>query len=304
MAVYKRAYKPYDGPLTSERWRFLVLPRFAFQEVFESKILTIFLVACFVPALVETVIVYVANSAPAQAMLGLTGQGPAREFMRAQFFMATLSIQGTLAFFLTAYLAPVLVSPDLVNGALPLYLSRPFSRSEYVLGKASVLLILLSLITWLPMLWVYSLQAGLAPSGWFLDNLRIGFAIVTGALIWISVLTLLGLGISALIRWRIVASAALVGIFFMGTAFGEIWRGVLRNPWGRLANLPYLIGIVWNDLFGIQIAGRGRTLAREMLDDRRAADLPSWAAWMGLMAVCALALWVLNKRLRAREVVA
>ena len=304
MAVYKRAYRPYDGPLTSERWRFLVLPRFAFQEVFESKILTVFLVACFVPALVETVLVYVANSTAAQAMLGLTGEGPARDFMKAQFFMVTLTIQGTLAFFLTAYLAPVLVSPDLVNGALPLYLSRPFSRAEYVLGKASVLLILLSLITWVPMLWVYSLQAGLAPSGWFLDNLRIGFAIVAGALIWISVLTLLGLGLSALIRWRIVASAALVGIFFMGTAFGEIWREVLRNPWGRLANLPYLIGIVWNDLFGIQIAGRGRTLAREMLDDRRAADLPSWAAWMGLLAVCAIALWVLNRRLKAREVVA
>jgi ABC-2 type transport system permease protein len=303
LAVYKRAYKPYDGPLTSERWRFLVLPRFAFQEVFESKILTIFLVACFVPALVETVIIYVANSAPAQAMLGLTGEGPAKNLMKAEFFMGTLTIQGFLAFFLTAYLAPVLVSPDLVNGALPLYLSRPFSRAEYVLGKASVLLLLLSFITWVPLLWVYSLQAGLAPAGWLLANLRIGAAILVGALIWISVLTLLGLGLSALIRWRIVASAALVGIFFMGTAFGEIWREVLRNPWGRLANLPYLIGIVWTNLFGISTTGR-RALAREMLDDRRSTDLPVWAAWMGLLAVCAFALWVLNRRLRAREVVA
>lgn len=301
MAVYKRAYRPYDGPLTSERWRFLVLPRFAFQEVFESRILTAFLVACFVPALIETVIIYVANSSAAQAMLGLTGEGPSRDFMKPQFFMGALSAQGFLAFFLTAYLAPVLVSPDLVNGALPLYLSRPFSRAEYVLGKASVLLLLLSLITWVPMLWIFSLQAGLAPSGWLSANLRIAAAIFGGALIWISVLTLLGLGVSALIRWRIVASGALVGIFFMGTAFGEIWREVLRNPWGRLANLPYLIGIVWTDLFGIQTTRR--TLAREMLDERRLADLPVWAAWMGLLGVCAFALWVLNRRLRAREVV-
>jgi ABC-2 type transport system permease protein len=302
LAVYKRAYKPYDGPLTSERWRFLVLPRFAFQEVFESKILTIFLVACFVPALVETVIIYVANSTGAQAMLGLTGEGPARDFMKAQFFMGCLTAQGFLAFFLTAYLAPVLVSPDLVNGALPLYLSRPFSRAEYVLGKASVLLLLLSFITWVPMLWIFSLQAGLAPSGWLAGNLRIGGAIFTGSLVWISVLTLLGLGLSALIRWRIVASGALVGIFFMGTAFGEIWREVLKNPWGRLANLPYLIGIVWTDLFGIETR---RTLAREIgLDGpRRTMDLPVWAAWLGLLAVCGFALWVLNRRLRAREVV-
>jgi ABC-2 type transport system permease protein len=300
LAVYKRAYRPYDGPLTNERWRFLVLPRFAFQEVFESKILTMFLVACFVPTLIETVVIYVANSAPAQAMLGLTGEGPAKNLMRPDFFMATLTAQGFLAFFLTAYLSPVLVSPDLVNGALPLYLSRPFSRAEYVLGKASVLVGLLSLITWVPMLWTFSLQASLAPSGWLAANLRIAFAIVVGALIWICVLTLLGLSISALIRWRIVASGALMGLFFMGTAFGEIWRGVLENPWGRLANLPYLIGIVWTQLFGIESR---RTLAREMLDDRRAADLPQWAAWMGLLAVCAGAVWILNRRLRAREVV-
>jgi len=302
LAVYKRAYRPYDGPLTSERWRFLVLPRYALQEVFESRVLTSYLVACFVPFLVETAIIYVANSPAAQAVLGIrAGDGPPAEFLRAQFFMNALTAQAFLAFFLTAYLAPVLVSPDLVNGALPLYLSRPFSRAEYVLGKASVLLMLLSLITWVPVLGVFSLQGGIGPSGWLSDNLRVAFAIFAGALVWISVLTLLGLGLSALIRWRIVASGALVGIFFMGSAFGEIWREVLRNSWGRVTNLPYLIGVVWTDLFGI---AQRRTLAREMLNDRRGADLPLWAAWLALLALCALCLWILNRRLRAREVVA
>src|SRR5688572_5414913 len=249
MAVHKRAYRPYEGPLTPERWRLLVLPRYSFRELFESRVLLAFFVLCFVPFLAELTVVYVANSAPARALLGLDDRP---DVIGGEFFFLALGIQSTLAFLLTAWVAPVLVSPDLVNGALPLYLSRPFSRAEYVLGKASVLLILLSFITWVPMLWVFSLQAGLAPSGWLAANLRIGAAIVTGALIWISVLTLLGLGLSALIRWRIVASAALVGIFFMGTAFGEIWREVLRNPWGRLLNLPYLIGIVWTNLFGIQ----------------------------------------------------
>jgi hypothetical protein len=28
MAVYKRHYKRYDGPITDERWRFTVLPLF------------------------------------------------------------------------------------------------------------------------------------------------------------------------------------------------------------------------------------------------------------------------------------
>ncbi len=298
MAVYKRSYKPYDGPLTQERTRFLVLPRYAFQELFESRILPAFLVLCLVPFLVELALVYVANSAPTRALLHI--EAPPSDFLQVQFFLIALTVQGFLAFFLTAWVAPVLVSPDLVNGALPLYLSRPFTRGEYVLGKASVLVGLLSLITWVPVGIVFSVQAGLAGSAWLAANLRTLAAIFGGALLWISVLTLLGLATSAWIRWRLVASGALFGIFFMGTAFGEAWREVLKNPWGRLTNLPYMIGIIWTDLFGFNSR---RTLAREMLDDRRAADLPVWAAWLALLAVCALCMWMLNHRLRAREVV-
>ena len=60
MAVHKRAYRPYEGPLTPERRRVLVLPRYAFLELFESRVLLSFFVLCFVPFLVELAIVYVA----------------------------------------------------------------------------------------------------------------------------------------------------------------------------------------------------------------------------------------------------
>ena len=246
MAVYKRSYKAYEGPLTSERWRFLVLPRYAYQEVLESKLLTAFLVLCFVPFLVEVAIVYIANSTAAQALLQIRPGDTAR-VVTNEFFLVTLTIQGALAFFLTAWLAPVLVSPDLVNGALPLYLSRPFTRAEYVLGKASVLLGLLSLITWVPCLTVFIVQSAMAGGGWLSANLRLAGAVFAGSWIWIGVLTLLGLALSAWVRWRLVASGGLLGIFFVGSAFGEIWREVMNNAWGRVANLSYLIAIVWRD---------------------------------------------------------
>jgi len=298
MSVHKRAYRPYEGPLTSERWRFLVLPRYAVMELFESRLLTAFVVLCFVPFLVEASAVYIANSPAARALLRLDGS--AEEFLRREFFLVALTIQGTLAFILTAWVAPVLVSPDLVNGALPLYLSRPLSRAEYVLGKAAVLVGLLSAITWLPVLAVFALQAGLGDPAWFRANLRIPAAVFAGSWIWIATLTLLGLAVSAWIRWRLVASAAVVGVLFMGSAFGEMWREVLRNPWGRVTNLTYLIGLVWRDLFGVFT---NRTMAQEMLDDRRAGDLPVWAAWAGLAVAGAVCLWILDRRLRAREVV-
>jgi ABC-type transport system involved in multi-copper enzyme maturation permease subunit len=297
VAVHKRAYRPYEGPLTSQRWRFLVLPRFALMDLFDSRLLTAFMVFCFVPFLAEAGFVYLTHSAAARAMIGTSSPSQA---LPPEFFMVTLMIQGALAFLLTAWVAPVLVSPDLVNGALPLLLSRPLSRSEYVMGKAVVLAGLLSAITWVPVLALFGLEAGLADPGWGRANLRTSWAAFLGAWIWIAVLTLLGLALSSWIRWRIVASGALFGVFFAGSAFGEMWSEILGNAWGRVLNPSYLVGLVWRDLFGL--FGE-RSLASEMLDDRRAADLPTWVAWTGLALMGAASVWLLERRLRAREVV-
>jgi ABC-2 type transport system permease protein len=296
VAVHKRAYRPYEGPLTSERWRFLVLPRYGLLELFESRLLTVFCVLCFVPILIAASAIYIAYSPAARALLEMSS---APDFVRKpDFFFATLTFQGALAFLLTAWVAPVLVSPDLVNGALPLYLSRPLTRAEYVLGKATVLLTLLSAITWVPVLLLFALEAGLA-EGWGLANIRIAVAVFAGSWVWILVLTLLGLALSAWIRWRVVASGALAGVFFMGAAFGEMWKEVLHAPWGRLANLYYLVGLVWRSLFGLFTS---RSMAQEMFNES-GRDLPTWAAWAGLAAAAALSVWLLERRLRAREVV-
>jgi hypothetical protein len=297
MGVHRREYRPYEGPLTPERRRFLVLPRFTFMELFESRVLLSFFVFCFMPFLVELALVYMANSAPARALVGLDKLPIA---VGGSFFVAVLTIQSMLAFMLTAWVAPVIVSPDLVNGALPLYLSRPFSRAEYVAGKAMVLVALLSAITWMPVLLLFAVQAGLAGPEWLWANIRVSWATLVGASIWIAVLTLLGLALSACIRWRLVASAALLATFFLGTAFGEMWRQVLHNSWGRLASLSYVVGIIWRDLFGIATQD---PLTMEAMSANRARDLPAWAAWITLMATCALCVWLLNWRLRAREVV-
>ena len=42
MAVYERTYRPYQGTLTPERTRFLVLPRYAYREIFRTKLFASF----------------------------------------------------------------------------------------------------------------------------------------------------------------------------------------------------------------------------------------------------------------------
>jgi ABC-2 type transport system permease protein len=71
------------------------------------------------------------------------------------FFMTLLGWQSMLALFMTRLHRAWQVSPDLANDALALYLARPFSRVEYVVSKMFVLIVLLSLMTWVPGLLVF-----------------------------------------------------------------------------------------------------------------------------------------------------
>jgi ABC-2 type transport system permease protein len=216
----------------------------------------------------------------------------------SQFFRRCVSVQGFLAFVLATWVGPGLVAPDLANGALPLFLSRPLSRFEYVAGKMTVLAGLLSLITWVPNILLFVLQAALE-AGWLETNLRIGVAILLGSWIWVAVLSLIALALSAWVKRRITASLIMFGTFFFGQAIGEAWLSLLQNPWGRVANLKYMIALVWNDLFGIEAT---RPLAAQLLHDGRTGDLPVSAAWASLLTICAACLWLLNRRVRAKEI--
>src|SRR5207247_9991194 len=96
-----------------------------------------------------------------------------------------------IRYFLTILVGPQHISRDLTNNALPLYLCRPFSRTEYVVGKMSIVIILLSAITWIPTLLLFLFQSYLEGWSWFSENIWIASAIFIGCLVWIMLLELL-----------------------------------------------------------------------------------------------------------------
>ena len=298
MAVYRRTYRAYTGPTTSAWSRFFVIPRYSAMDFFvQVPRFNLMLPICFLPFLVEAAFIYLCHSPAAQALLSMSGTSLSAQ-IDATFFLRCVTIQGFLAFVIVAWTGPGLVAPDLANGAIPLYLSRPLSRTEYVAGKFVVLFGLLSAITWVPNLLLYFLQAGLE-EGWLAAHLRIGGAIFVGSLIWIALLALIALALSATVKRRQAATLLLFGILFGGTAFGEMWRQVLGSAWGRLLNLRYLVELIWYELFGL---ARPRMIGGVRMD-LRYGDLPTWAAWAGIVTICVSCTWLLNQRVRAKEIV-
>jgi len=212
MAVYEHLYGAYEGESHSAWSRFLVIPRYAVREVFKSKLLVTVFILCFIYPLIAAILVYLHHNANALAVLQIN----VRELLPidASFFLTFIEIQGASAFILTVLVAPPLISRDLSNNALPLYLCRPLSRAEYVLGKMTVIGFLLSLVTWIPGLLIFFFQASLAGIGWFWTNIWMIQAIFSSSIVWIILLSLLSLAVSSFLKWRVVASGALLGMFF------------------------------------------------------------------------------------------
>ena len=284
MAIYRRNYKPYSGTMTPEWSRFLVLFRYSRRNLFRSKFMTAFFVICFFYPVVCLAVIYLAHSASFLAELGVpTGVLT----IDNKFFYAFISVQGVFAFLLTAFAGPGLISPDLANGALPLYFCRPFSRAEYVLGKSSVLAILLSQITWVPGLVLFIVQSSLAGASWTWTNLWMAGSLMLSSLLWIAILSLLAMALSAWVKWRIVAGALLLALMFFGAGFAQAINAVLRTESGHFFNVAYLMGTVWNSLFQVDATHA----------------IPVSQAWVALLLYCFICLALLMRKVRAYEVV-
>ena len=285
MAVYKRTYKAYDGPLTNPVSRFLVVMRYAFRTVSKSRLLNSGYMACFIRPLVVLCILYLNQNA---SLLGLVHEKTGFIRVDGSFFMNFLGFQGILAGILTAFVGTSLVSPDLVNGSLSLYMSRPISRAEYILGKGAVIGTLAGAITLLPALLMFFVQSSLVGWNWMLNN----FYLLTGSIfvcsIIIAIFALLGLAMSALVRWKIVAGGLILGVFAIGKGFGAMIDSVMRTNSGNYVDLQTLIRIVAMDMFHT---------TPESSD-----YVPVWSAWIALLAICGVLLYILNRKLRVCEV--
>jgi ABC-2 type transport system permease protein len=290
VAVYDRRYRRYDGPLTPERTRFLVLPRYAYREVLGKRLFTAFLVACYIvplgcalwiylPHNVSFLAVFVDELGAGAQFFGFDGD----RFLR--FFMFPQSL---FSFFMAFLIGPALISSDLRDNALPLYLARPLSRWEYLLGKAFVLVGLLSAITWIPGLGLFALQGYLTGQGWLWSNLRIGFALVAASWIGIAVLCLFSLAISAYVKWKPLARLGLFLVFIVAAGLGQTLNLALRTHWGSLLNVLDMLRVVWGHLFGSQIG---------------TSPTPLWAAWLSLGTACGLCILLLSRKVRAYEVI-
>jgi ABC-type transport system involved in multi-copper enzyme maturation permease subunit len=289
MSVYKHHYRAYTGKLTPVWTRIFVLARYGYAEAWSSRITVGMFTLFMLPCLVFLFGIYFANNPMARLLLGLRNQGILA--INAGFFLNVLRVQSVPALILACWIAPRLITFDLADDALPILLSHPISRFGYVFGKWVALFASLSLVTWIPALLLFAYQCYSSPQPWALSNLPIAGGVVAGAVIWIAFLSLLGLALSAWVKWRVVATGVIFASILVPAGVGGIVSAVLHTKWGLLLNFPFMMSVLWQRLLGVP----------DLVSSK--VYLPTAGITAMFTLACLLCLAMLYARIRAREVV-
>jgi len=291
VAVYERTYHGYSGELTPLRSRILVFPRYAYEEVLRSKLFLAFLVLCLVWSFGLACTLYLPHNLGFVKAFQLDPQEVSTFFaglFDAEFFYWWFMVpSGFMALVITIVVGPVLVTSDLRNNGLALYFARPVTRTDYVLGKALVLVTLLSVVTWIPGLLLFVFQCYLEGLDWMRQNYGVAVGIFVGSWIWIAVLCLISLALSAYVKWRPVARMSLLVVFFVATGLAGAINLMFHTSWGSVINISDMIHVIWARLFGVAPL----------------LDTPLWVAWLSPAMFCGVALLLLARKLRPYEVV-
>lgn len=280
MPIYEQTYRRYDAREPLRAVRFWPITREALRIILARRAFLALLALSWIPFIVRVVQIYVVTRFPeAGRILPVDGR-LFGEFLNQQIvFTLLLSIFGGAG----------LIANDLRTGAILVYLSRPLTRRDYVLGKLGVLLALNLSVTLVPGLLLYAIALALAPELFLKWSLAwIGPAVVLHSAVVSLSVGLLSLAVSSLSR-----SARVAGLGFAGLFLGlEVVRGILAQGFGlrpvALLSLRADLRALGAALFGV--AERGPTLPW------------SWPAAV-LLAVSLLCLVILRSRVRAVEIV-
>jgi len=205
MSVLDQSYRRWQGEPVPHALRVLTIPRYALADLFRRKAILLVGGISVLPSLVLTAWVYVTANAEALRQLIPGLDIPIDLLPGAQTFARVFGMQALFSIGLVLFAAPRLFTPDLAGGALALYFSKSVRRADYIGGKCSVLFVLVSGATWVPLLLVAGLRAALAKPDQLAAGVSLAGSIVASGLVLALLLTAIGSAVAVHVRraWQV-----------------------------------------------------------------------------------------------------
>jgi ABC-2 type transport system permease protein len=278
MPIHDQGYRRYAGRREPHGRRWWVIARAGIVARLRERLFLGLLLFAWAPFLVRAVQIYVAANFSQAGMLAATSE-TFREF---------LDQQSIFVFIVTAYVGSGLIANDRRANALQIYLSKPLTRLEYITGKLVTLVVFLIAVTFVPAILLLLLQLMFAGSAAFIRaNLFLIPAITLFSLIQVLLSAFTMLALSSLSRSRRFVAMMYAGIVFFTAAMYQALSAITGSRAWAWISPEDTLDIIANAIF-------------------RVPDLPPMPVPMALATVIVLiaaSIWILERRVRAVEVV-
>jgi ABC-2 type transport system permease protein len=239
MPVYDLSYRHWGGKLLPRSQRWMPIATAGLAPLFKKRSFLFWMFLSWSPALIAGVMVYILVKFQVKDMPFDAGGSAFNSFFQILLYMHLLT---------SAFVGAGLIANDRKSNALQIYLSKPMRRWDYLLGKGATVAAVMGIVTLGPTLSVYLLRVGLdKQGGYFLENLRLPFAIFASAALISITMSILALTVSSFTKSGRTAGVALVMLYVFSDAlhgilsllFGQRWTSLLFP----LANLKQ--GLDW-----------------------------------------------------------
>ena len=240
MPIHDQSYRRYRGGKATPGQAWTVIARAGILNLIRKRIFLAVLLGGWIPFVGYSIWLYVNANYPQVSIVSVT----------PKLFRDFFSWQDFFVFVITVYVGAGSIANDRRANALQIYLSKPLTRSEYIFGKAAVLIAFLLSVTLVPAMLLLVLQVLFSGSFDFLrKNLFLIPAIGTAALLQSVVAAFTMLALSSLSKSaRFVAIMDAGTIFFTLAIFGVLSAitGGTRLSWvAPGANLQQVIDVIF-----------------------------------------------------------
>ncbi len=229
MPIHDQGYRRYRGGKAGGR-AWLVIMKTGIRTMLGDKKFIVLLAAAWIQFLVRAVQFYIAANFSQAAVIA----------PKADTFRDFFDKQDIFVYILTVTLGSRLIAQDRRVNALQIYLSKPLTRAEYILGKFGILASFLLFVTWVPAVLLLGVQVVFAGNFEFLKaNAYLFPAITLYAAIEVAMTSTAMLALSSLSTNSRFVGIMYTGLIFFSLALYNVLRfitGSTRLSWVAFGN--------------------------------------------------------------------
>jgi ABC-2 type transport system permease protein len=237
-AVYDRGYRPYDGPRGGRSaarfalYRASIRRALGIRRPWRQKVAPFVLLGIVtIPAIVNVGIGYVTRNQIGDRIEIIT-------------YHEYVGVSSALLLFV-ALVAPDVVCPDRRQRVLPLMFARPLTGVDYVAAKVGAIATILFAFSFLPqvVLFVGNMLVSDSALDYVSDNLDVLWKVPLAVVVLALYYAVIGVTIASLTERRIVAGAAVIGLFLVTSITSAIIAGDPVVEGGSVAALINVLAL-------------------------------------------------------------